>query len=332
MAFDLNGYKEVLVVSHDAGAAQVVSSFVRNRLLGEPSSSRAIHYCLQGPALGIFRRKLREMNTCGIGLIKKLKPAEGIVLTGRSFVSGLEREAISLAHKNGVRVVTFLDHWDCYEEAFIGPSAGAEADNKITPFLPDEVIVGDEYAGELVKKTRIPPGIVSFAENEYFKDIKKFFQERAKGSKVSPKSMLFLCEPTGDILKSFYGSDGREWGYNEVEVLKEVLSKTGAFIKAGFEELIVRPHPSESGDKYSPLISGADTRVIRISLSKEPAIEDDIMRSELVIGMESMGLVLAILAGKRAVSYIPKGCAKSCSLPHRELKKIDDINAIERML
>lgn len=104
----------IAVVSHDAGGAEILSSW-----LVRCSES----YCLvlDGPAKAIFQRKL------GANKITPLSEAIGQcdwVLCGTSWQSNVERRAIALAKSEGKTVVAFLDHWVNYSERFQGKKCG----------------------------------------------------------------------------------------------------------------------------------------------------------------------------------------------------------------
>ena len=94
----------IAVVSHDAGGAEILSSWLCR--CAEP-------YCLvlDGPAKEIFRKK------CGSKPIIPLHEAITLcdwVLCGTSWQSNIERRAIALAKSEGKKVVAFLDHWVNY--------------------------------------------------------------------------------------------------------------------------------------------------------------------------------------------------------------------------
>ena len=121
------------IVCHDAGGSEILSSWLSRQT--EP-------YCLvlAGPALSIFERKI------GNFLIDTLESAvakSDWVLTGTSWQSDLEIEAIKLANLQGKRSVSFLDHWVNYQQRFM-------RDGKV--YFPDEIWVGDDSALKIAKE------------------------------------------------------------------------------------------------------------------------------------------------------------------------------------
>jgi len=326
MANLLDNFNTVFVACYESGGAQIISSFIKNNRLMENTQ-----YCLGGPARPIFENKLGKITNLSLHDITKLDPKTDLVMTGRSLVPEWERDAIRLAKDRGVKVVTFLDHWVNYEDSFIPVSRRASSETrKFLDLLPNEVIVGDKYAARLIKKTRIPAGIVRFIENEYFCDLKVFFKPRRPVSS-SKKHILYISEPIYDDLKKIYG-DGNKWGYNEFDVLKEIVNFVPEFKKMGFEGLIIRLHPNEKKEKYAGILNDPSRQKdFGVCLSEHMSLEEDILRAKLVLGMESMALVIAILAGVKTVSYLPKSAVKKCVLPYKELVKIKDLNLIKEL-
>ena len=101
--------KLVGIVCHDAGGAEIVSSYVvRNNL--------AAGYYLKGPAISIFEGKLGIIKNSD-SLFDLVKKSDWL-LCGTSWQSELEWGLIQEAKKQGKKVISFLDHWGNYQERF----------------------------------------------------------------------------------------------------------------------------------------------------------------------------------------------------------------------
>jgi len=145
------------IVCHDAGGAEIISSYILQESL-------VVRFCLEGPAIKIFERKL--------GTIKRESLLEVInnsssLLCGTSWESDLEWDSIKEANNQGKKVVSFLDHWVNYQERFVR--------NDII-LLPDEIWVGDVYA-KVIAKNCFPNLKIKLVENPYFSEITKILNK-----------------------------------------------------------------------------------------------------------------------------------------------------------
>lgn len=287
----------IAVVSHDAGGAEIISSWLRQNLQS---------YCLvlDGPAVAIFQRKL--------GVCENYSLARSIslcdwVLCGTSWQSNLEKHAIIQSKAAGKKVIAFLDHWVNYSERF-------QLDG--VAVLPDEIWVGDEDAQNIAQKT-FPEIKVVLIPNPYLKDLQDelpVIQELSNDFRGN--SVLYVCEPISEHALLVYGNE-RYWGYTENDALQfflENIMTLGCVV----HEIKIRPHPSESENKYTwarqlnPLI--AET-------SSNKSLIEQIIEADVVVGCASMAMVVALMAKKRVISSIPPG-GRVCELPQIEIEHL----------
>jgi hypothetical protein len=288
--------KSVAVVSHDAGGAEVLSSYIKQHNIH-------CNYCLAGPALKIFQRKL--------GDIKIISSKEAIdhsdsLLCSTSWQSDLEWESIKIARKCNKKSIAFLDHWGNYRERFI---RNGEAS------WPDEVWVGDSEAEILANKV-LPEVIVKQIENPYFAEIKRELNVIAKSSirHKNELSLLFVSEPLREHGIKGFGNE-LHWGYTEEEGLHYLLSNLYVFNnKVG--RIVIRPHPSEAIDKFD---WASNEYSLPIENGGRKTLLEEIVECDVVVGFQSMALVVGVLAGKRVISCIPEG-GKACSLLQPEIE------------
>jgi hypothetical protein len=290
----------IAVVSHDAGGAEILSSWLRS--CQEP-------YCLVlgGPAKAIFQRKLDGFQA------NSLPEAIGRcdwVLCGTSWQSNLEKQAIALAKSAGKRVVAFLDHWVNYAERF------QEQGNSV---YPDEIWVGDVDA-ERIASTTLPEAIVVLKSNPYFEDLQRELVAINKPVRKSEQnSLLYVCEPVREHSLAQYG-DERYWGYTEEDAFQYFLENIDA-IGGAVSTIKIRPHPSERKTKYD-WVRQAASPPIEIGGTK-PLLEE-IVEADVVVGCESMAMVVGLLAKKRVISTIPPG-GKKCGLPQDAVEHLQDL-------
>lgn len=291
------------VVSHDAGGAEILASYV----LREGGDWL---FVLEGPARNVFTRRLGEV-AC-YSLADAIEACDE-VLTGSSWQSDLEWRAIGAAHCAGKPVVTFLDHWVNYRERFI--RAGIE-------HLPDVILVGDHYAK--VAARRVFPAIeVMLVINPFFEDLKHEFslcyEEARSGAERRGLRVLFASEPISEHALLSHGNP-RHWGYTEFDAIRYLHGGVTA-LGGHVESLVIRPHPAEEVGKYDSLIAELQPLA---RLGGDMPLISEIMKSDVVVGCESMAMVVALIAGRRVVSAIPPG-GRPCILPHREIEALSEL-------
>jgi len=291
----------ITVVAHDAGGAEIVSSYIRQAGL-------ECLYVLEGPACKIFERKL--------GLIQALPLEEAIsqssaILCGTSWQSDIEINAIKLARSLGKRSIAFLDHWVNYRDRFIRMDE---------VFLPDEIWVGDAMA-EAIAKKNFPSLPVTAIDNPYMRDIRQELAE-IKMQRVPNHesiSVLYVCEPISEHALLRHGNV-RFWGYVEEEALRYFLSNAAALGRP-IERILIRPHPSERAEKYNWVQQEFE---LPVEIGGVRTLLEEVVDSDVVLGCESMAMVIGLLAGKKVVSCIPPG-GRACVLPHAEIISLQDM-------
>lgn len=116
-----------LVVAHDAGGAEILSSWARRQ------GDEDLRYVLAGPAVAIFERKVERILTG-----KDVPRGIDFVLCGSSASEKLETRLTRWALRSGIPCAVWLDHWKNYRQRL--------------DLLPDEVWVTDRWAADLAKR------------------------------------------------------------------------------------------------------------------------------------------------------------------------------------
>ncbi len=285
------------VCCHDAGAAEIISSYIKQKNISPL-------YYLSGPAIKVFERKIGCIDNI---LLLDIVNKSDWLLCGTSWKSDLEWNIIKEAKKQQKKVIVFLDHWVNYRERFIRNNE---------EYLPDEIWVGDHYAEKIAKEI-FSNLKIKLIDNPYLLDIKKQLLKLGK-NRVESNSVLYVCEPISE-LAYFQHGDEHYWGYTEEEALRYFLTSIDEIFKARL--VIIRPHPSEDLDKYDWIFDEFNHKDIKIDNKK--TLLEQILDSNIVVGCESMAMVVAILAEKEVISSIPPG-GRACVLPYKEIKIIED--------
>lgn len=285
----------VAIVAHDAGGAEVLSSYVARQRV-------SCKFVLEGPALKIFERKL---GTIALTPLQGAIEACNSLLCGTSGKSELEWRAIAAATEAGKPAIAFLDHWVNYRKRFI--RGGLE-------HLPDAIWVGDEAAEEIARKT-FPETPVQRVSNPYFEDIREELSEIELTTGLSDRSglrVLFVCSPVKE--------NASAWGYTEFDTLRYFFSNRSVLGRP-VASLVIRPHPSEEPDKYRPIVAEFGEGV---RLGGDKPLLREIAESDVVVGCGSMAMVVALVAGRRVISAIPPG-GRASSLPQLEIESLQQL-------
>lgn len=290
----------IAIISHDAGGAEILSSYVR-RNKGD------YVYVLEGPAKKIFESKISGL---ALSSLDEALKSVSMVLTGTSWQSDLEFRAIQRAKERGIVSCAYIDHWVNYRERFF-------RNDNLT--LPDEIWVGDEYAQNLAQE-QFEAATIRMVPNPYFADI----LEELRRYQVSPRDeagerILYVCEPISEHMKMQFG-DERAMGYTEVEAIRFFFENI-RLITENPSRIVFRPHPAETEEKYLWVLNASS---LPVETRGGGALLKEIMDCDIVVGSQSMAMVVGLLAGKRVYSSIPHG-GRPCALPHVEIVKLNEV-------
>lgn len=291
--------KKILVVSHDTGGAEVLSSWVKHH----PEYSYT--FVLAGPALSIYKKKIPSINIHSEDDLASLVLMHDTVLTSTSWQSQLERKAIAYGRLHKIHTITLLDHWCDYRERFI-------LNNET--ILPNELWLTDEYAlkiaAELFENVK-----TTLVNNYFYDEIKQMLAVPRSSTLNQDLRLLYICEPIAEYAEKQFGSS-MHFNYTEFEALHYFIEEINcASYKNKIDTIKIRPHPSEDPNKYDDFLAKIAAYSVQVSHS---SLIDDITWADWIIGCSSMALVYGLLANKRVYTCIPSG-AKVFKLPHREI-------------
>ena len=287
---------KVGIVSHDAGGAENISHWAKLQ-------KYQFLFCIEGPAQLVFKRNLGNYKNTDIqDVVRK----SDWIICGSSWQSNLEKIAVREAKLHKKKTVVFLDHWVNYEIRF-------EMNGQRV--LPDEIWVGDEIAEKMAKEI-FKSAEIKMIINPYFEYIKRrisFTKEEPQLNNNKSYKVLFIGENRiGYCKKNF--NNINDWPYTEKEALKYFIENASC-LDIKIKEIKIRPHPSEEISNYA----WAKNRYKIISqISKDNELFKDIEDYEIIVGCDSMALVIGILCKKIVISSIPP-CSEKCNLPFSEI-------------
>lgn len=299
--------KRILVVSHDAGGAEIVSSLVKEEkediywFVITPEGSPAFH---------IFERKgLKEFivhsgkNPSAACWLKKINP--DFLLRSTSWSNPrFELSFSKEAKRQSIITVCFLDHWCRFRERFGYPKKGWE-DN-----LTDYIAVGDRAAFHSASALGLPNLIK--VKNYYFYDIINRYKEAGlSGAYKEVKRLLVFSEP---ISMRRVIPDG----FNEYRLAEEVLNNFESLSRRyGVNNVTIRLHPSENKNKFNYLFKKFPGLKLNVEDPKQVNLADSFHNTKLSFGFESMPLFMSYLINKPFISYGPLMRDRNIPLPSK---------------
>jgi hypothetical protein len=298
-----NKIKKIGVVCHDAGGAEIISSYIS-------LNNISAKYCLSGPAIKVFERKFGTIKNNYL-LADMISDVDWL-LCGTSWQSNLEWNAIQQAKKQKKKVISFLEHWINYLERF--KRMGTIA-------LPDEIWVGDIYAQEIAEKC-FPNIKIELKDNPYLLEVKQLFKKfKTKRGLREKSTALYVCENISDHMFLRY-RDANYLGYTEHDSLRFFMENVSEVDK-NIGTIVIRPHPSDSypEEKYGWAMQHPIKAFCDIRFSTESSLLQDIVDCDFVVGAETMAMVVGLKGNKRVLSSIPKQ-GRRCVLPFSEIEHI----------
>lgn len=286
------------VVCHDAGAANLIIAWLTD-YAGQPRA------CMEGPARILWENAFPE--TRNLPLEEALNNAASL-LSGTGWASDLEHEARRLARTMGIRNIAVLDHWTNYRERFV-------RDGEL--ILPNELWVADADAE--TEARRCFPGLPVWRQPNLY--LEKLVHEVAAyeptPARRDPHNILYLLEPVR-----------QDWERNdepgEFQALAFFLDSLPSLGIKENVKIRLRPHPSDPRGKYDDWL----LRYPKLDLAVEEggALAEQIAGADWVVGCETFALVIALQAGRIALSVLPPW-APRCRLPQQNLLHLRDLVA-----
>ncbi len=273
----------VLIVSHDAGGANLLAYWCRKW-----QSRVNFIYKLAGPALTIFK-SLNLAQVC----VKKYPNSAAIdaVVTSTGWQTNVEYQAIQWAKQHNIQCASYLDHWVNYQERFIREGRALH---------PDEIWVGDwdglNLAKELFNSKLIK---FRFMRNQYLCELK----QQVITHEAQANSILICLEPIRNGIS-----------YSEVYPgLVQYLSNS----KYQTEKVVIREHPSGC-DTGLKLLKNLLMPQFNVIVSQQ-ALWQDLICTYAVVGYQSTVLAYACYLNLKAISYFPADKLEPI-LPHKDIE------------
>lgn len=206
-----------------------------------------------------------------------------IMVLGASAGLSIEKRLTLMARVHGIRTVSVIDYWSGYDDRF------GEKINKRHRYLPDYVCVIDRAMKDELLELGVPAKAIAITGNPHLEDSVRKIKAKTKHA----KNLLYISAPFSSLHPNPYPFD-------EFQALRDVLEYPRW---KEYGTVIVKLHPKEAEGKYDALIARYPEAPIRIVKA------DDLYRllgeATVIVGINSIVLLEASLAGKPVVSYQP---------------------------
>jgi hypothetical protein len=200
----------------------------------------------------------------------------------------MEAWALHAAKQRGMKTACYLESWVNYRERFGYP------EKTWKERLPIEIWVGDAYAQTLAEKLFPGSQRIRYVPNQYFKQIKLRAKE-IRSTVPRGKGILFLSDAVPGVERS-------------LEKLLQYVAK-----ELPEETVRVSFHPADPSDRYDAVIEKyAD--MVSVNKAKEKDIVRNLLSARLVVGAETVALVVSALLGMPTVCILSKKSQRK--LPH----------------
>ncbi len=272
---------KILIVSHDAGGAYLLSKWC-----GDWLKYHSFRYHLLGPAIKIFKEHIPHLDN-----YKKIPWGDiDCVITTSGWQTSFERDAVRQAKLRGLYVITYLDHWANYKIRF-------KDENDYQ--YPNELWLADREAMNIAVKTfALEQIFCRYMRNRHFYQIKN----DVEGGNRTKEAILVCLEPI---------RNGYSWEKAYKNLKYYLLDNYPKDHK-----LLIRDHPSKSNTHLSELyLSIKDYFHVEIS---ENELSTDIAYSKSIFSYQSSVLAYACYLNIPAYSFFPKQEMEPI-LPHKEI-------------
>jgi hypothetical protein len=316
-----DGVLKIAVISYDAGGAELISSLVAN----EKDNYRwSIIASDDSPAKTIFTKK--SLTDLFVHRVKEDNPET--ILTGLSpdylfcgtGANKFEWPYIRAAKNQSICTIAFLDHWVNYRERFGYPNKDWR--NNLTDFIA----VADNRAFQIANKFKDFNLIKT--KNYYISDLISDNDQNIRRP-AQRSALLFISEAIEEQCQQRFGNPCH-LGYTQTDVLTDILLNFKKISKQhGIDRITVRLHPFEPKNKFFDLRNRYPDIDITIENAGDRKLNDSIKDAKMVIGINSMALLIAYVMKKQVISYIPVD--KKCTLPLPPECCINNIDELENI-
>lgn len=249
----------------------------------------------------------QELNDVAYAFLEQVTP--GILLLGTSWGPSLDKALLRSAQARRIPSLAVLDMWSYYRERFTDPISGHLC-------LPTKIAVMDQLAFDQAVQAGLPRRSLIITGQPYLHEVatrlrKPEFCQQAEslrrawlGGDRQQEDMCVVLFASEAFAEDFGPHTPYYRGYTEVDAL-EGLAETVQRIEDGTDHrvmIVIKLHPEQTTGSLR-MGPRATQRSIHV-VTEQPAWPC-ILAADVIVGMTSMFLIEAALAGKPVISFQP---------------------------
>ncbi len=236
--------------------------------------------------------------------LQRVKPQ--ILITSTSLDDFTERYFWKASNELHIKSFATLDQWMNLGIRFSDydySQAEVYASNPIHPYLPDQILVMDALAKELLQNDGIEEERIVITGQPHFDTVQYKFNQAESVYDRERWNVVYVSEP---IIQDYDHNDQTSsyWGYNEKTIFQFLYSNLEQLAQDFLCEirLIIRPHPRENAQNWIRVIEKLNNRKISVECNTTDDSFSVMKSADLVCGMSSMFLLESVICEKPVLS------------------------------
>ena len=300
----------VLLAAHDTGGANILAP-IYFELINNVKYD--VRFYVAGPARKVLTNKVRFIS-------ENIKDIEDIVnefnpkmiITGTSEYSDFERNFWDIAKAKHILSFAILDAWINIKIRFLKKSSN----NYIEP---DIIGVVDEDMKQELEISHWCNATLEVTGQAHLESVASRINMFPQTNSIKETKLLFISEPYLEKKLT------EKLGYNQYQIIECLLANLTGMKSY---KVVIKPHPNEPASGWNNWMNKHNSKNhINISICNEN-IEKLIASTDLVLGITSMSLIEAAIAGKPVLA-IQLGQAANPNPAIEKIGAIKILNEIE---
>jgi len=229
-----------------------------------------------------------DANLVDFAEINKLVSAQkfDLFLAGTSLGLTIDKKILAICQANKTLSIYVLDFWSNYWQRF-------SRQQKDFAYLPDYILIMDDLAQKEMLAEGFPPTKLRLTGNPFFDD----FASGIDLTQTKKNLILFVSQP----MKDQNAVIGPQIPFDEFQALGDLIELMGSpKLQTHNLELEIRLHPRDEKHKFDGLMENLK---FACGYDQLPDVKLSLARAGIIVGISSVVLLQAALAGKYVISY-----------------------------